>query len=47
VGAGFEVLAEVARYNAQAYARSGGEDYIQQNWIPRNIWNALPDANSE
>ena len=46
MGAGFEVLSEVARYNAVAASLSGGEDFIQQNWIPRNIWRALPNADA-
>ena len=43
---GFEVLSEVGRYNARALQEGGGEDYIQQNWIPRWLWNGLPPAKS-
>jgi hypothetical protein len=43
---GLEILSGVGRYNAEALARDGGEAYIQQNWIPRDIWNALPNANA-
>jgi hypothetical protein len=43
---GFEVLSEVARYNARAFSRGGGEDFIPQNWTPKWLWDVLPPANS-
>jgi hypothetical protein len=36
----------VGRYNARALQEGGGEDFIQQNWIPRWLWNVLPPAES-
>jgi hypothetical protein len=47
VAAAFEVLSDVAAYDAAALQRGGGmEAFIEQNWIPLDVWRALPNADA-